>query len=91
MVSSDDSNGNGNGAAHVGHSARITIDMDLCAHTIRLDAQVPHLDCALSMLAQTTRAIEAQLRQQQALEFAARQQRAAEDKQVRAMLTRGKG
>jgi hypothetical protein len=91
MPSNDPSNGNGNGAAHVHHTARITIVMDLCAHTVVLDAKVPNLDCALSMLAQATRALESQLRQQQALEFAARQQRAAQDEQVRRMLSTGKG
>ena len=72
-------NGNGNGAAHAAHSASLTITMDLCTHTVKVNATTPNLDCALSMLAAATRAIEAQLRQQQALEFAARQQRAAQD------------
>ncbi|MBZ5569457.1 MAG: hypothetical protein LAN64_16615 [Acidobacteriia bacterium] len=90
MASNESGNGNGNGAAHAAHTASLHIEMDLCTHTLKVNAQTPNLDCALSMLAATTRAIEAQLRQQQALEFAARQQRAAQDAQISAMVRGGK-
>jgi hypothetical protein len=89
--SEEHSSGNGNGAAHVGHSARITLDFDMCTGALRMDARVPSLDAALNILHQAMRHFEIEFRQAKALEFAARAQRAAQDEQVRAMLTRGKG
>jgi hypothetical protein len=86
-VSDDCGNSNGNGAAHTPHVAEVRITMELCTHTVRVDAATPNLDCALSMLAAATRALEAQLRQQQALAFAQQQQRAAENRALAQSIT----
>lgn len=85
MAGSADGNGNGNGSAA---KAELHITMDLLTHTIRCDATVPNLDCALSMLAAATRAYEVQLKQAQAMNFAAELKRAQDAENVRLMLAR---
>lgn len=78
-----------NGHAKVAKHAHLSLDFNLETHTLEVNGNAPNLDCALNMLDMAKRAYEAQLRQQQAVEFAQQQARAIEDQRIRSMVRKG--